>query len=561
MGTFEHSFSDECQDARLYYYDFLAGDGCEEISAQIRAHLEGCEHCQEGIGQLRDLLARGAEDPKRKQHNAEMARVLGLHFAFIDEPVTCTTVRRFLPSLAVPSLQVHVPTPITVHIDKCKACSDDLQALVDLNLAETQLFRLGQLFADKLSNHTADCPKVRAIVKQVAAADLSQATAEVLKHLCLCRDCRITLRQCRETLLKELRHKGQPQDEYSCEQITTSGIFDYCIPYGVDPAARHDIASRERLAVHLHTCPDCMARVQELHNTVFAIADRANSGIVTRYELGSSGREQTPTADEAYGDWPIRVQTVHQDLISAPENSGKSSSTPDAPQERRKTGRILSFHRLVKPAIVAAGILIGVLLILNGSTAKAVTLAQVYEALERVKNVCVARFAPGKTEPLQKVWTSQTLKMKMYESKEALVLWDISNKTQKIKSRLSGSVKTITPSDEMLAKQEKSIARAVEVLPFPKIDAVPEGVVWTRVHDKEQRAAAQGTEVYELAWVDHNSTSHRCLIFLDPITQLPKRLEGRRRHSGEHEHRLDSVIVLTYPTDAQIEATITGEFK
>jgi hypothetical protein len=46
----------------------------------------------------------------------------------------------------MPSAQIRIPTPITVHLDHCPECADDLKALRNLGLTAEQLERLERLY-------------------------------------------------------------------------------------------------------------------------------------------------------------------------------------------------------------------------------------------------------------------------------------------------------------------------------------------------------------------------------------------------------------------------------
>jgi hypothetical protein len=126
--------------ARLYYYDFLSERTRRVIPESALAHITQCLDCKVEIDRLEMMLLhvdRGVESEQRRKDSA-ISTLLKLHFAFIGEPVKCSTVRPFLASMADPVLKIRVPTPISMHIDKCRACSGDLLTLRDLHLTHKQ---------------------------------------------------------------------------------------------------------------------------------------------------------------------------------------------------------------------------------------------------------------------------------------------------------------------------------------------------------------------------------------------------------------------------------------
>ncbi len=121
-----------CGEAKLYYYDFLHDESRELIPESILNHIEQCQHCQEQIDQYKVVLsqAEGIE-PEHGQVNFAVTTMLKLHFAYIGKPVTCKTVRPFLPGLLDPALGVRIPTPITAHLDNCQKCREDIDIILE----------------------------------------------------------------------------------------------------------------------------------------------------------------------------------------------------------------------------------------------------------------------------------------------------------------------------------------------------------------------------------------------------------------------------------------------
>ena len=69
-----------------------------------------------------------------------------MQFQLLDEHVACRDVKCFLPKLALACAQIRIPTPVTVHVDHCPQCTEDLAALRELNLTAPQLKRLSRFF-------------------------------------------------------------------------------------------------------------------------------------------------------------------------------------------------------------------------------------------------------------------------------------------------------------------------------------------------------------------------------------------------------------------------------
>ncbi len=142
-----------CEQAKAHYYEYLTGDTKECVSTHMLGHIDRCSSCQAEVKRLKVILAEGegqtAGTGSARQTTAAITTYLRFHFVYLRAFVDCKTLKLFLPSLAIPALEVSVPTPVTVHLDNCQQCTSDLKAIRRLKLTSKQLGRLGQLFAEE----------------------------------------------------------------------------------------------------------------------------------------------------------------------------------------------------------------------------------------------------------------------------------------------------------------------------------------------------------------------------------------------------------------------------
>ncbi len=136
-----------CRKAELYYYDCAGSEGLGTIPEGVNEHIKGCVRCQGQIDRLKDVLSEAGDGFASRRRSTAVVRLLKLHFAYIGERVSCETVKPFLPSLSDPDLEIRIPTPITMHLDRCRWCSEDLERIRELNLDREQLGQLCDLFA------------------------------------------------------------------------------------------------------------------------------------------------------------------------------------------------------------------------------------------------------------------------------------------------------------------------------------------------------------------------------------------------------------------------------
>jgi len=545
-----------CREAELHYYDFLFGGGVEPIPEDVLHHIENCRNCQEQLNQLKAALSQAdSVDAKQTQTDSAIAAMLRLHFGYIGRPVTCQIVKPFLPTLLDPVLQVRVPTPITVHLDNCRQCSEDFETIQEMNLNRKQLGRLSRLFAEDPLEGTVSCSEAQAGALAVALLAFHKTNTGVLKHMCACPDCREALYQYRESVRNKLLRDGEVQERFPCEDVSTADIFDYCVPYGIDPDTDQYAKFREALALHLQSCPACLTKMQQLHNTVYGIAERVDSEVVTICHIDESVKAQAPIdSDDLYGGFPIRVEVVGSEDGITVEPSASTMAL------KRKVST-KNLKPLIKPAVAAAAvILIAVALFFNMPTAKAVTIEQVYKAIEKIKNVYITSFEPNQTKLAQELWVSKTLNVYMIKTEKEIVLWDIGNTLKKTKNLDTDTIDTMSLADEILAGIERKMSGYLGLLPFADISDIPPGAQWSRITGKGLDASMEGIEVYDLVWIrkayDGSGVFKRWRVFFNPKANLPHRIEWYQKLTGGEEYTLASVNVVEQLDESQMRAVL-----
>jgi len=258
-----------------------------------------------------------------------------------------------------------------------------------------------------------------------------------------------------------------------------------------------------------------------------------------------------------------RVETdkrILNDAFAALEKSAQKQSPKVGRSARRRTIRI----RIAELTAVAAVILVVFALFFGTRATKAVGLGEIYEALGRVENVCIATFQPSANEPVQTEWVSQSLNIDMVKFGEQFVLWDIPNRVRMIRYLSSDTVQTEAISEEMLAKVEQAAGRRFGLVPFSDISDVS-GAQWSRVEDPEIEVTVSGTKVYELTWPQKGNSSEaiesrKWRVFVDTRTKLPKRAEHYFKLKPQEEYKFEMFEVITYPSGGQIQALIRNTF-
>ncbi|MCH7557477.1 MAG: hypothetical protein IIB56_08475 [Planctomycetes bacterium] len=256
---------------------------------------------------------------------------------------------------------------------------------------------------------------------------------------------------------------------------------------------------------------------------------------------------------------------ILDDAFAALEKSTQKQS----PHVGRSVWQRTLRNRMAEFAAVAAVVLVIFALFFGTPAAEAVALGEIYEALGKIRNICISSFAVGRAKPIQEIWTSQTLKVKLLKTpkKEQIqfVLWDIPNRVKMIRYLSSDTVQTEVVSEEMLAKAERAIGHTFGLVPFSDINDVPKGAQWSRVEDPQVAAVVPGTEVYDLTWLQESTTGTvvrfcKWRVFVDMCTNLPKRAEWYSKLKSGEEYKFETFSVVTYPNESQIKVLIRNAF-
>jgi hypothetical protein len=214
-----------------WYYDYAAEHGPGVPEAGGRRVRRGLLFRKQ-IDRLQEAVtgAGGEADTSRPKMKRDIIDTLSGHFRCLDEQVTCARVKPFLPGLLLSSVQIRIPTPITVHLDHCPECADDLEALRDLGLSPEQLERLEQLYHGPAAPERQLCRQARSKIAAFVRGSLDEIEGELLDHLCTCPRCRARAYRGRQRLLE--RETTSKNEADGAGDIAATEIFDYAVPYG-----------------------------------------------------------------------------------------------------------------------------------------------------------------------------------------------------------------------------------------------------------------------------------------------------------------------------------------
>ena len=539
-----------CKEAEKYYYDFICPEQGVAIPREIMEHIHECQGCRRRIERLQENVLEGAADgSSRREQDAIRLRALRLHFALIGKPVTCEDVRPFLPGLLEATTSVHAVTPVTAHIAKCSACMKDLETIGALGLKATQLHRLSQVFADRESGFGVDCTAAQADLLFTGMMTMRETDAEVLKHICCCPECRLSLHAHRACILQEVIGTSPPSDELCCESIGWADIFDYVVPYGLNPSNDQYARFRESLTSHLRECPKCLARMQELHELLYGIAERRNSDVMTVYRLDREDVGEVVGSTEqcaAVGEGLFGTDdTVHDD--------GGSRSLYGKRGGRTKRRALQAVTFMLLGVLLAAGVFF------QEGRAEADAIQDILDAAAEAGNVHIMRYDPEKDRHVEDVWVSRSQRALVVQTANTSTLVDL---RRQCKITGDGSLAQQYSVEDINPETEKSwvsrIEKMSDILPDTRL-SLQRSNPWLRIINERFEDGDDGNRLYKITIRDDSSPAHpkssTWIFFLDGTTSRPYRIEYWRQTVGP-EPQLQEVRRIEYISAAQMQERI-----
>ena len=167
-----------CQKSMIYYYDYLSREK-GLVPDDVSAHIAACAYCQQELHAIQQIDLESDTTTFTSQQTSH----LELHFALANQPIKCSTIKAFLPVMAIPEQQVTIPTPVTTHINYCTPCREDLKRLIEMDLSVLQYGYVSQMFSDNtVSNaETFSASQIQAVSEMLERPNSGITTCFRLK--------------------------------------------------------------------------------------------------------------------------------------------------------------------------------------------------------------------------------------------------------------------------------------------------------------------------------------------------------------------------------------------
>ena len=429
--------NNKCQNAEPFFYEFFNGSSLT-IPDEVVEHIENCSSCLSSIASMKDVFEQSNDALPSNSRHAILASELGRHYSFLDKPVTCSSVKPFMAGFSDPTMQITVPTPITVHVQHCEKCREDINTIKSFHYHSEALAVIGDFLSGKHSDGTNNVSK----------------------------------------------------------------------------------------------------------GALNGILTRPDSEIVTIFSIDRSvGIANLTTAKRQTGKWPISVQVLQKD----------SQARRQTEQSRQKRTRSIPF---LKTGIAAATILFMFILFPRIATSIDVSLGQMYQALNGMKDFHVIAISPNTGNVIHEKWISNSLGLMLIEQQELSALWDINEATMKTEGLEAKQL-----NKEAVLGIKKTMVPSGNLLPFPYLSQVPGQADWNKIELSQTDVEVPGTEIYDLVWTEDigfgQKITRRSRCYVDTLSRVPRRTELWREEDGEF--KLQSILKINYPNPAEINKTITAK--
>jgi len=316
------------------------------------------------------------------------------------------------------------------------------------------------------------------------------------------------------------------------------------MPLGLEATVDGTPERRHAVFAHVRTCRQCMEKAQSLHRAIYAIGERADSGIDTVYQ--PEPVTEAPGEAETACRYPIRVRIVRHKA---------------APSYRRAgvTGRRLVGAACRSPAGVASlaafVIIAAAISVVTTSTATATMAGEIRQALKHAATVHILQFHRANPQPLHEMWIAQ--------DRNVLATRNPRGPTEYIDFG-QGSRTTIyadgRPAEHIrLSKTEYQGSREL-MSPAGMLANLPANADLQPVESDIADPAVAATTVYERSWESPTpggaTIPYRLTIAIDPATRLPGRMVLYER-DPQGEWSPLTTTVFEYLDAPQMEKVLT----
>ncbi|MEN6333468.1 MAG: hypothetical protein ABFE01_04355, partial [Phycisphaerales bacterium] len=444
--------------------------------------------------------------------------------------------------LAAPSPQIRIPTPVTVHVENCPQCAEDLATIREFGLTAAQLKRLGEFYS---LTATGDLPQDEWMPSAAALAAFSfdETHPEDLARVSRSPQARKWVYEQRAEAAAALKTGPDRDSVLRCREVTAADLFDFVLPFGLDAETlRRSTGRHDAVGTHVRRCRACMERAQSLHQAIYGIAERADSAISTVYQCEKDAGDVSEK-EGAPHRYPVDVWIVQDQRVPADGLVETSSAGNPKTQPSRVPAKTRPWLLKGSASLAAAVVLVASLSFIMNA-AQGISFRDLRKSVRQAPNVYVKSFSGNVQSPVYEVWLSRELNKLATKSKFAWEVVDLNAKTRLV-------VDSQGDSSTLVKIDRKELGRYRSYLDQDNLFAdAPNREELSEVPGDSSNPSAPRLLTYEILQKTVSGT-HLWKVFIDPATQLPTRTEFFEQASDDDPA---GTVELTYPTRAEMEA-------
>lgn len=436
-----------------------------------------------------------------------------------------------------------IPKSMIKHIDQCSKCQEEIKVLeTELSRPETsndradQATRLANLelhfaFIDKL----VGCNHVKPFLASMSSGFMAMSiSTPITAHIDKCPACSKDYK-----IISDL-------------QMTDAQLF----------RAGQLLAMSASNTLEYEEISDALAGVdcnQSQINKLAEVIRHPETGVTTQFSLNECLSYQTGQAFANISEEPETDINILDNTQAGDEKTVDVTIDAGESNVMKRGFRELRLLQFVRPLAAAAAVLLVAVLLFNGP--QATGFGDVFKALEKARNIYMKNIQAIDGNVAQETWTSMDLNIKLFKSKDEVVLWDINNELLVSRKDTGGEVETLGLDEDSLGIITESMNVSWSILPFDTL-YLPPDAVWQTVSSKELGNIPSDIEVHDLLWTDRtqigNMVYKKWRGYLNSMTMLPIRIEFSRKLELNEDYQLETIIEVEYPDTEEIKEIIDG---
>ncbi|MBM4103532.1 MAG: hypothetical protein FJ263_05685 [Planctomycetes bacterium] len=393
------------------------------------------------------------------------------------------------------------------------------------------------------------CRQAQSFYFDYLTGQTSPASAVCFEHIKKCQQCQNEIKRLENELCKKTKgcdkqsHILALHHQYLSQWIDCDAVKPFLASL-VHPEL--SLRTETPVTVHIAKCPLCQKDLRTIASLCLSDSQLVEATRILSDEPCSTENLNEQTA--------ATIQTVRNRKSSGiltqleVDKEGNPCVQVDTRLQAGLKNRFSGTSPLTRIAAAAAILLVVSLVLFRTTTARGVSLQDVYHAVNAIVNCQIRINVPERNNPIQTILIAKKMGLVTCRQDDSEVLLDIQNHKAFHLEQKNNAVSKQFEQDLW----SKLNCAGFGLLPFETIRQIPAGHTWKRRPDLSPDKAFQ---IYDLTWKDSTETGmvveKTWRVYLNG-SHLPVRIQWLEKQPGQAEK---SVMEMTiqYPDAAQVE--------